>query len=162
MAAALRSHWSSAFKAKGIDKLLLDKWLDEDLDYVPAGESQPFPREVFKFKKKHIRGAILNAKNTAPGADGIPVRAWSRTPNLSAEILHEAARDFFCSDQGANLMAADYQDFNFSLLYFIPKKASGTWPTGEGISEPSKVRPPNATNTDNRLLVNAARMVAKK
>ena len=161
MASTLRSHWSTIFTAKGIDEALLERWLDEDLDNRPASESQPFPRDAFKLKKKHIRYAILNAKNTAPGPDGIPFWARSRAPGLSAEILHEAAR-FFRSGQGAESMAAEYQDFNFSLLFFLPKKASGTCPTGEGIYEPANVRPLNVTNTDNRLLSNAVRMAIEK
>ena len=69
---------------------------------------------------------------------------------------------FFCSGQGAESMAAEYQDFNFSLLFFLSKKASGTCPTGEGIYEPANVRPLNVTNTDNRLLANAVRMAIEK
>ncbi|CAK0897895.1 unnamed protein product, partial [Prorocentrum cordatum] len=68
MAAVLREHWSKIFMAHGIDDALLEKWLDDDMDSKPASELQPFPREEFRFKKKHIRYAILNAKTPAAKA----------------------------------------------------------------------------------------------
>eukprot|EP00959_Pyramimonas_sp_CCMP1952_P152609 3193193-Pyramimonas_sp.AAC.1 len=50
-------------------------------------------------------------------------------------------------------------DFNSSLLFFLPKKPSGVGPAGEGYYKPANVRLLNVTNTDNRLLASAVRLL---
>ena len=77
---------------------------------------------------------------------------------LSVEVLHDAFVAL-CGDDALELMEQHAEDFNASLLYFLPKKLSGTGPTGEGYYEPANVRPLNVTNTDNRLLANAVRLL---
>ena len=49
------------------------------------------------------------------------------------------------------MMAEQYQDFNASLLLFLPKKASGTLEDGTVFYDADSVRPLNVTNADNRL-----------
>ena len=49
------------------------------------------------------------------------------------------------------------KDFNRSLLFFLPKKPSGSAANGESIFEAANVRPLNVTNSDNRLIASAIR-----
>ena len=57
------------------------------------------------------------------------------------------------------MMAEQYQDFNASLLFFLPKKASGTLEDGTVFYDADSVRPLNVTNADNRLLASAVRLL---
>ena len=92
MAATLRSHWSKAFRAIGIDPSLLHDWLEEDYDHKPFKDTTPFPEDRFRLNKPHINRAIKHSNNSAPGPDGIPFLAWRRACDLSAQILFDAAR----------------------------------------------------------------------
>ena len=141
-----------------MDTSLLHDWLEEDADHKPFKDTAPFPDDRFRLSKKHINRAIRHSNNSAPGPDGIPFLAWRRAKDLSTQILYDAAQVMF-SETGPDATAADYGYLNNSLLLFLPKKASGTTPTGEGYYEAANVRPLNVTNTDNRLLANAVRYV---
>ena len=55
-------------------------------------------------------------------------------------------------DDGRDRLAEEWSDFNQSLLFFLPKKATGTTASGEGIYEPENVRPLNVTTAENRIL----------
>ena len=59
-----------------------------------------------------------------------------------------------CED-GIEVLAHEWGSFNHSLLFFLPKKASGKTSSGESYYESENVRPLNVTNTDNRLLASA-------
>ena len=87
-----------------------------------------------------MRFAIQNAKDTAPWPDGILFKAYALTVNLATGVLYDAAR-VLCGERGTERMLLEYPDFNASLLFFLPKKACGTTPTGEGIYESSNTRP---------------------
>lgn len=56
-------------------------------------------------------------------------------------------------------MAEQYHDSNASLLFFLPKKASGTLEDGTVFYDADSVRPLNVTDADNRLLASAARLL---
>ena len=157
MASVLRDHWAKSFKAAGISHDLLHRWLDEDFRNKPAQEKVPFSTGALQLKKCHIEKAIKHSNNSAPGPDGIPFLAWRRASRLSSQILFDAVQ-LMCGEQGPDFTLAEYEDFNASLLFFLPKKASGiVSATGEGYYEAPNVRPLNVTNTDNRLLANAVR-----
>ena len=61
------------------------------------------------------------------------------------------------SATGINLMDEQYPDFNASLLFFLPKKATDTMEDGTLVFDAEAVRPLNVTNADNRLLASAVR-----
>lgn len=65
-------------------------------------------------------------------------------------------------DDGRERLAEEWSDFNQSLLFFLPKKATGTTASGEGIYEPENVRPLNVTIAENRILANAMRLVIER
>eukprot|EP00974_Lingulodinium_polyedra_P110353 10674142-Lingulodinium_polyedra.AAC.1 len=52
-----------------------------------------------------------------------------------------------------------WQEFNGSLMYFLPKKFTGVTDAGGGICELDNVRPLSVTNADNRIIANAVRIL---
>ena len=62
-----------------------------------------------------------------------------------------------CTDDALNQLDEHWEDFNSSLMFFLPKKFTGSTETGGGICELDNVRPLSVTNADNRILANAVR-----
>ena len=154
MAAELRRHWADVFRAKSISAAKLDEWLDDDEDNKPCSDLFNVSPSQFKLKKRNIKHAIKYSNNSSPGPDGIPFGAWRRCIKLSTEVLFDAVQPLLRED-GTEALAHEWENFNHSLLFFLPKKASGKTSSGEGYYESENVRPLNVTNTDNRLLANA-------
>ena len=77
---------------------------------------------------------------------------------LSVDALFGAVQDF-ASDSAEELLSEDYEDFNASILHFLPKKAVGQAEDGSDLYEPGGVRPLNVTNADNRILASATRLL---
>eukprot|EP00959_Pyramimonas_sp_CCMP1952_P238925 4992951-Pyramimonas_sp.AAC.1 len=95
-----------------------------------------------QLKKAHFVKAILTSNNSAPGPDGIPFIAWRRCAKFSASILLDVAR--FLGEVGPEGVDAKLtEEFNHSLLFFLPKKPSGTESNGEGFYESPNARPLN-------------------
>ena len=90
-------------------------WLEEDRDHRPVTELVLFPVEDFKLCRKHVRRAIDKSNNSVPGPDGIPFAVWR---SLGFQDM--------TSEGGPEMTADQYQDFNASLLFFLPRKASGS------------------------------------
>eukprot|EP00959_Pyramimonas_sp_CCMP1952_P349269 7317999-Pyramimonas_sp.AAC.1 len=82
-AAALRSHWVEVFRARGINISKLDQWTAEDIGTRPLSDTVPLRPSTFRVTRRHIRRAILTAKNSSPGPDGIPFQAWRCVVGLS-------------------------------------------------------------------------------
>ena len=77
------------------------------------------------FRKQSIREALKLSNNSAPGPDAIPYGAWHASGETSVDMLHGAFSDVIipeCPDS----LRSDCPDFNPSLLFFLPKKPSGT------------------------------------
>ena len=60
---------------------------------------------------------------------------------------------------GPERMQEVYPEFNESLLFFIPKKENLVSIDGIKYQNPDGVRPLNVTNTYNRLLASAVRLI---
>ena len=65
------------------------------------------------------------------------------------------------SEGGLARMSELCGDFNCSLLHFLPKKVSGSLQDGTSYYEVDSVRPFNVTNSDNRLLASAVRLLVE-
>ena len=61
----------------------------------------------------------------------LQVAKWG---DMAVEMLH-AAFKILIRDDGASILRRDYPEFNESLLFFLPKKATSTMPDG---ARPSK------------------------
>ena len=59
-------------------------------------------------------------------------------------------------------MEQGYQDFNESIMVFLPKVPVDTTEFGLEVNEPDGTRPLNITNADNRLMANSVRMSIEK
>ena len=158
MAGGLQQHWSKVFARRGIDEAKLEEWLDQDGDDRPLSHSAPFPARSSRLRRHHIRSAIRGSGSSSPGPDGLPFLAWRQIESLAVDVLHKVFVDI-CSPSGADRLRQHAEDFNFSLLFFIPKGPPDRSVHGELYHAADKVRPLNVTNTDNRLLANAVRMV---
>ena len=158
MADALRRHWATVFRARGIHEGLLEQWLQDDLTHRMAHGPHHTPLHRLRMTKKHIATALRCSNNSSPGPDGIPYEAWRIMGKLSVEVLFGAFQDF-ASDSAEELLSEDYEDFNASILHFLPKKAVGQAEDGSDLYEPGGVRPLNVTNADNRILASATRLL---
>ena len=158
MAEALQQHWGQVFQRRGFDEAKMEEWLAQDAARRPPEQRRPFPANQFRLKKKHIRDAIRSSRSSSPGPDGLPFLAWRRVESLAVEVLHETFGDI-CSEEGLRRLHEFGEDFNASLLFFIPKGAPERTAEDELYHAVDKVRPLNVTNADNRLMANAVRMV---
>ena len=59
---------------------------------------------------------------------------------------------------GLDTLREDYEEFNESILTFLPKKSEEVDDMGIPIYSAGNTRPLNITNTDNRILANAVRL----
>ena len=157
MAAALRGHWSEVFKARPRDEPLLQQWLaDERAELSPPLSPATDPR--WRIRRRDIRKALDIAPSSAPGPDGIPFAAWKRLDHLAVDVLHGAMQALL-KDTATQDMLQDYgEDFNASLLVFIPKKPTMHTVEHGPVFSAADVRPINVVNCDNRLLANAMRL----
>ena len=70
MLGILRDHWSEVFRRKDMDTTLLDTWLREDAQHLPADYTDHLPH--LAVPRRAFRQAIRKSGNSAPGRDGIP------------------------------------------------------------------------------------------
>ena len=63
-------------------------------------------------------------------------------------------------DGGDEVMTREYPEFNESFLFVLPQKTAATTEDGADVFDPDGMRPLNVTNTDNRLLASATRIVS--
>ena len=129
MADYLRRHWAEVFRAKGIDQPRLQAWLDEDAQ--ERGVTAPSHEGLrhLRVRRRDVRKALKRSNNSAPGPDGIPYGAWRALGETAVEALF-GAFGLLVRDDGPACMRRDYPDFNESILFFLPKKASGATPHG--------------------------------
>ena len=151
----LREHWRQVFCQKEVDDELMDRWLREDLEHVPEDFSSNLPHNPVP--KETFLTAIHGTKNSAPGRDGIPFKAWRLISALAAEVFHKAYSEM-TSAEGPAKMREDWANFNECLMVFLPKKPTATLPDGLETFSPGCFRPLAIANTDNRILCSAVRL----
>ena len=157
MAAALRGHWAEVFSARPRDEPLLQQWLEEERATRTTPLS-PATDPRWRVRRRDVRRALKLAPASAPGPDGIPFAAWRRLDHLAVDVLHVSMQALL-SESAAQTMLQDYgDDFNASLLVFIPKKPTMHTEEHGPVFAAADVRPINVVNCDNRLLANAVRL----
>ena len=158
MADHLRQHWAEVFRARGVGQDRLKTWLDEDT--AERGTTAPLHDALrnLRVRRRDIKRALKRSNDSAPGPDGIPYGAWRIMGDMAVEMLH-AAFKILIRDDGPSSLRRDYPEFNESLLFFLPKKATSTMPDGGQAFEAGGVRPLNVTNCDNRILASTIRLV---
>ncbi|CAK0809523.1 unnamed protein product, partial [Prorocentrum cordatum] len=138
-------------------------WLHEDAQHLPANypEHLPLPRTPPPCHRSSrylsFRKVVLLTKNSAPGRDGTPFKAWRKVADLAADVF-EAVYPEMVAPAGLDRMRAEWASFNGSFMVFLPKKASYTLQGGTEVLSPSSLRPLSITNTDNRIFGSAVRL----
>ena len=153
IARTLQAHWSEVFRARGIDRELLGRWIREDVEERYTLNQQQLTMLSVFVTRKDFETALKRSNNSCPGPDGIPYAAWRKLGPQAVDVLWEAF-NLMVSD--GHSMSEGYAGFNESLQFFLQKKAVDEV-DGVSIFEPSGVRPLNVTNTDNRLVASAVR-----
>ena len=133
MAKALTEHWGNVLTAKPINKVLLQKWLDDLHDKLPTQEDHSYI-----LTNDHILEAVRRSHETAPGPDGIPYRAYKKLGNYAAQFLLDAAEDL----QDIDACPSDLASFNHALPRCLPKSPSRNDPEVWEVFAPHKTRHP--------------------
>ena len=150
IADALREHWGKVFHGREVDLSIYRSWLAEDgFTFASLGVQQNDPR--WTIKQKHVREAIWEAKESAPGPDGIPYGIWKKIEPLATPIIHNVA----VAMQNPNAVVP--KDFNRAFLFCLPKKPSGQDPVHGDFYAPQNTRPLSLVDTVNRLIANSYR-----
>ena len=136
--------------AKGMAALLKKAWepiwggsaapTEASLAYLQSyrkkvGEIEP------EISLSDVINEVLVKRNSCPGPNGIPFACYSALCDLSAPILLAVCQFLMAG-------GSPKDDFNTSLLFFLPK---------DGTGQPRNNRPIAASNTDNRLIANIVR-----
>ena len=155
MADILKKHWSGFSRKKTTAPEVRKKWIKEDADELPFANMAGPPLRFVPLKT--FRRAIAITGNSAPGKDGIPFKAWRKIGRLAAKVFHDMFLSLAQGD-GIKHIMEDWEDFNESIMVFLPKKVTATREDGTDIYSPQNLRPLNITNADNRILCSAIRL----
>ena len=155
MAAALTEHWGAVFQDKPVDSEALGRWLDPEGDGNLPDWLPPFPNFEDALTIDHVRLAIKHAKESAPGPDGIPYSAY-RDSDFAAEALFTAAKEIL-HNQAAWMPAA----FNEAFLVCLGKKPSRADAIHGLVFRAAATRPLSISNTDNRIIAGAIRILVE-
>jgi hypothetical protein len=98
--------------------------------------------------------SLSRVRNTSPGIDGIPYRAWLYAGRSAWRLLHQVAC-WLCS--GFQMM----HDFNDTLMIFAPKGSERDDDAGV-VREPMTTRPLGIKNTDVRNISAAINFVIRE
>ena len=123
--------------------------------FVGVPPPPPASGPKWSVDKEHIKQAITIAKESAPGPDGIPYRAWKKLGDLAVDVLHDVAI-FMKRNDSVQFLP---EDFTQAFLCCLPKKVSGNCAVHGDFYDPQNTRPLSLVNTDNRLIANALRLV---
>ena len=151
MAGILNEHWGSVFSRKDVARHKIASWLVDGPSLPAASDAR------WKITREHVTTAVKVARESAPGPDGIPYRAWKALGDLGINCLFDAAV-FLQRPDSVNFLPLD---FNQAFLCCSPKKPSGTDPTQGEFYDAKNTRPLSLVNTDNRLIANAYRLVVE-
>ena len=101
-----------------------------------------------------IRSYLMNVRDSAPGVDGLPYRAWLRAGPTAWLLLHEVA----CWLCAGNLMPCDFND---ALFIFVPKGLEEDDELGI-VRSPDATRPLGLKNTDVKCISGATHYLIKR
>jgi len=104
-------------------------------------------------KQAHVRQAIEESRESSPGPDGIPYRAWKKIMSIAVPVLHNVA---VAMQDPATLLP---RDFNTAFLCCLPRKPSGHDATHGDFYAPKNTRPLSLVDTANRLIANSYRLM---
>ena len=104
------------FSRKDIAKDKIASWLLEVPSFPPSSDSR------WEISRQHVAKAVTAARESSPGPDGIPYKAWKVLGHLSIDVLFDAAK--FLQRQDSLQYLPD--NLNQAFLVCLPKKPSGT------------------------------------
>ena len=141
----LARHWEKVFRTRNDRDIrnhpLKDKWYNE------RNRMQVRNPDL---TDEHVKLALKNSNNSAPGPDGIPYSAY-RKCTLSADILCACARGLLSSRVRAP------GGFHAAKLCCFPKKPVRQDPDLGDLYSPDSTRLLSIVNTDNRLIAAAGK-----
>ncbi len=138
---ALAQSWAPTFsQIRRIDKPMAKKFADKHASRYELPSFAPPSSVAIKLFLEHVR-------NSAPGIDGIPYRAWLKAGHAAWLLLHHVAV-WLCSGLGMLI------DFNDTLMIFAPKGSENTGHLG-AVREPNATRPPGLKNSDVKIISGA-------
>jgi len=170
IAAILKQHWEGVFTHKEVNDLSLQIWMEElfvkdsrgcFLTGLPAGSER-----IWRITRPAIKRAIDSSRDSMPGPDCIPAKAYKILGGFAGEVLYDAAMALGTGSHGdlfreayADRCPEGVHDFNLSLLCCLPKKPHGIDPEHGEFYAGEDTRPLAIVNTDNRIIASAARLV---
>ena len=161
IAQALATHWSQVFGTRPLDRVALERWLEQSLP-PDAPRPQQDPR-AWAVRRRDVSRALRTSGNSMAGPDRIPYEAWRRLGALGVDILFGTARAMasptFSADirRAYGLAAHEPHPFNLGTLVCLPKKPVGVHPQHGEIYTAEATRPLCIVDTANRLIANAYR-----
>ena len=112
-----------------------------------------------------VKLAVKTARDSMPGPDGIPSKAYKILGEEAIDILYDAIGVLGRSNSGDTIRKAyadrcveDSHEFNASLLCCLPKKPHGVDPEAGEFYAGGDTRPLALVNVDNRIIASAARL----
>ena len=115
MADLLRQHWSGVFTRKQTKLLSLRSWIDSYSVKFDVHELASC-----KLERSHVVESVKNARDSSPGSDGVPYKAWRKLGPLAIDVLYEAA---LALQDPATLQSLP-EDFNATFLCCLPASFS--------------------------------------
>ena len=144
---SLADAWSSTFSTiKPIDRSLAREVIKKQSSDLDFDDFAP-PSSAC------IRSYLTNVRNSAPGIDGLPYRAWLQAGPSAWTLLHEVAV-WLCAGL---LMPCNFND---ALFIFVPKGTEDDDETGI-IRSPSATRPLGLKNTDVKCISGATHFLIR-
>eukprot|EP00972_Heterocapsa_arctica_P106201 15644866-Heterocapsa_arctica.AAC.1 len=114
----------------------------------------------WEVKKGDLARAIKQSKNSAPGPDGLPHKAWRELGEFGVDILWGAMSELH-EENSKDILEEAYEgahEFNAGIMACLPKVPVGVTEEGDDIYDAANTRPLSIGNTDNRLMCSAARL----
>jgi len=169
IANVLKQHWEGVFKHKEVNTLALQIWMEELFVQSPQGcfvTGLPDKcSRAWVIKRKSMKHAIKTSRDSMPGPDGIPSKAYKLLGDFAVDILYDVAICLGQADHKDTIRAAysdrcreGLHDFNLSLLCCLPKKPHGVDPEHGEFFAGEDTRPLALVNTDNRIIASSARI----
>jgi hypothetical protein len=114
----------------------------------------------WKVRKRDLSKAIRGSRNSSPGPDGIPYKAWRELGDTGLNTLWDAMKELEEDDAPDRLNNAygGSHEFNMGWMVCLPKAPIEIGSDGTEIYDAASTRPLSIVNTDNRLMCSAARL----
>ena len=137
-AAHLAQHWSRVFAEQKSE----EEAAKEILEHAPKDCHQ----NDWEVSERMLQGVMSSPKQSAPGPDGIPYKAYASVAPLASKLLGDVA----------SLLQEDHSivddTFNEAFMVFIAKGDHGDDDETTCIRTPSTTRPLTLSNTDTKLI----------